>query len=258
MEQLALSVMVIIGVLSFVTEYIDATLGMGYGTSLAAILILMGYNPLDFVAPLLISQFVAGLFAGLSHHFIRNVDFSMRSPDLKVAATLGAFSIIGVVIAAFVAKMLPADILKLYIGTLVFVLGIVILVTIGRTFVFTWGRIMALGLVSAFNKGLSGGGFGPMATGGQILSGVETKSAVGITSLAEGIASIAGVIAWIYVGWVEFGFTMPLTLGAILSVPFSALTVKRLHARNLRVIVGIAILVLGLVIVLQTVLMGVY
>jgi hypothetical protein len=55
--------MLIIGILSFVTEYIDATLGMGYGTSLAAILILMGYSPLDFVPPLLISQFVAGLFA---------------------------------------------------------------------------------------------------------------------------------------------------------------------------------------------------
>ncbi len=249
--------MVIIGILSFITEYVDATLGMGYGTSLAAILILMGYNPLDFVAPLLISQFVAGVFAGLSHHFIRNVDFSLGSPDLKIASTLGAFSIIGVVIAAFVAKALPTDILKLYIGALVFALGIVILVTIGRTFVFTWGRIMGLGLVSAFNKGISGGGFGPMATGGQILSGVETKSAVGITSLAEGIASIVGVAAWFVVGWTEYGFTIPLTLGAILSVPISAVTVKRLHARNLRAIVGFAILVLGLIIVLQTVLMGV-
>lgn len=249
--------MVIIGILSFITEYIDATLGMGYGTSLAAILILMGYNPIDFVAPLLISQFVAGVFAGLSHHFIRNVDFSLGSPDLKVASLLGGFSIIGVVIAAFVAKAIPSDILKLYIGTLVFILGIVILVTIGRTFVFTWGRIMALGFVSAFNKGISGGGFGPIATGGQILSGVETKSAVGITSLAEGVASMVGVAAWFVVGWGEYGFTIPLTLGAILSVPISALTVKRLHARNLRVIVGFAILILGLIIVLQAVFGGV-
>lgn len=92
-----------------------------------------------------------------------------------------------------------------------------------------------------------------MATGGQILSGVETKSAVGITSLAEGIASIAGVAAWMYVGWTEIGFTLPLTIGAILSVPFSALTVKRLHARNLRAVVGLAIMILGLVIILQTV-----
>lgn len=252
MEELALSAMIIIGILSFVTEYIDATLGMGYGTSLAAVLILMGYDPLDFVPPLLISQFVAGLFAGLSHHFVRNVDFTMGSPDLKVAGILGLCSIVGVVIAAFIAANLDPFVLKMYIGVLVFVLGIVILVTIGRTFVFTWGRIVALGLVSAFNKGMSGGGYGPMATGGQILSGVETKSAVGITSLAEGIASIAGVIAWWYVGWEEVGFTLPLTLGAVLSVPFSALTVRKLHARNLRVIVGIAILALGLIIVVQT------
>jgi uncharacterized membrane protein YfcA len=242
--------MLIIGFLSFVTEYVDATLGMGYGTSLAAILLLMGYSPLDFVPPLLISQFVAGLFAGLSHHFVRNVDFSLGSPDLKVAGILGACSIVGVVIAAFVAVWLDPFILKLYIGVLVFALGIVILVLIGRTFVFTWGRIVG---VSAFNKGLSGGGYGPMATGGQILSGVETKSAVGITSLAEGIASIVGVVAWMYVGWTEMGFTIPLTVGAMLSVPFSALTVKRLHARNLRAIVGLAIMILGLVIIVQTI-----
>jgi len=246
--------MLIIGILSFITEYIDATLGMGYGTSLAAILILMGYSPLDFVPPLLISQFVAGLFAGLSHHFLRNVDFTLGSPDLKVAGILGACSIVGIIIAAYVVYLLPVDILKMYIGVLVFALGIVILVTIGRTFMFTWGRIVALGVVSSFNKGVSGGGFGPMATGGQILSGVETKSAVGITSLAEGIASIVGVIAWLLLGWqLEAYFTVPLTVGAILSVPFSALTVKRLHARNLRAIVGIAILALGLVIVLQTI-----
>lgn len=252
MEELTVTAMVIIGILSFITEYVDATLGMGYGTSLAAILILMGYDPLDFVPPLLISQFVAGMFAGLSHHFVRNVDFTMGSPDLKVATILGLCSIVGVVIAVPIATWLDPFVLKMYIGILVFVLGIVILVTIGRSFVFTWGRIVGLGLISAFNKGLSGGGFGPMATGGQILSGVETKSAVGITSLAEGIASIAGVIAWSYVGWKEFGLTLPLTIGAVLSVPFSALTVRRLHARNLRAVVGIAIMILGLIIVVQT------
>lgn len=251
-----MTMMFIIGFLSFVTEYVDATLGMGYGTSLAAILLLMGYSPLDFVPPLLISQFVAGMFAGISHHFVRNVDFTMGSPDLKIAGILGVCSIVGVVIAAFVAVRLDQFVLELYIGILVFTLGIVILVLIGRSFVFTWGRIVALGFISAFNKGLSGGGYGPMATGGQILSGVETKSAVGITSLAEGIASIVGVAAWMWVGWTEMGFTIPLTVGAILSVPFSALTVKRLHARNLRAIVGLAIMVLGLVIIIQTLVMG--
>jgi uncharacterized membrane protein YfcA len=247
--ELSLEILLLIGFLSFITEYIDATVGMGYGTSLVAILLLMGYDPLQFVPALLVSQFVAGLIAGLAHHFVRNVDFTIGSRDLKVASILSACSIVGVVIAVFVAASLPPFILKMYIGLLVLVLGIVILVTVGRSFIFTWGRII---LASAFNKGLSGGGFGPLATGGQLLTGVETKSAIGITSLAEGIASIAGVIAWIFVGWEEVGFTIPLTVGALISVPLSALTVKKIHARNLRVFVGIAILVLGLIIVIQT------
>ncbi|MFQ6060453.1 MAG: sulfite exporter TauE/SafE family protein [Thermoplasmata archaeon] len=250
--ELTLEVLIMIGFLSFLTEYVDATVGMGYGTSLVAILLIMGFDPLHFVPALLISQFVAGLIAGLAHHFVRNVDFTIGSPDLKVASILSVCSIVGVVIAVFVAANLDPFYLKTYIGLLVLILGIVILVTIGRTFIFTWGRIIALGLVSAFNKGLSGGGFGPMATGGQILSGVETKSAIGITSLAEGIASIVGVIAWIFVGWKEVGFAIPLTLGALISVPLSAYTVKKIHARNLRAIVGIAILVLGAIILIQT------
>lgn len=253
MPEMTLTLILIIGFLSFVTEYVDATLGMGYGTSLAAILILMGFEIHEFVPPLLISQFVAGLFAGLAHHFVRNVDFTLRSPDLKVATILGLFSIVGIVIAAYVASVVASEILEIYVGALVFVLGIVILVTVGRAFIFTWGRIVALGFISAFNKGVSGGGFGPMATGGQILSGVETKSAVGITSLAEGIASIAGVVAWLFITIGEVGLIAPLTIGAIISVPFSALTVKRLRARNLRVVVGLAILILGLIIVVQSI-----
>ncbi|UCD91580.1 MAG: hypothetical protein JSV43_04805 [Methanobacteriota archaeon] len=63
-----------------------------------------------------------------------------------------------------------------------------------------------------------------------------------------------GVVAWIYVGFTEIGLTIPLTVGALISVPFSALTVKRLRARNLRVIVGIAILAIGVIILLQAIL----
>jgi len=40
--------------------------------------------------------------------------------------------------------------------------------------------------------GLSGGGYGPLVTSGQVIFGVPAKSAVAITSLAEGITCLAG------------------------------------------------------------------
>jgi hypothetical protein len=45
-----------------------------------------------------------------------------------------------------------------------------------------WG-LLGLGLLGSFNKGLSGGGYGPLLTIGQILSGVNAKSAVVVGDL---------------------------------------------------------------------------
>ena len=57
---------------------------------------------------------------------------------------------------------------------------------------FSWWRIGGLGTLAAFNKGISGGGYGPLVTAGQVLSGIRGRNAVGITSLAEGVTSIVG------------------------------------------------------------------
>ena len=40
---------------AFICEYMDSTLGMGYGTTLTPILLMMGYNPLQIVPVVLIS-----------------------------------------------------------------------------------------------------------------------------------------------------------------------------------------------------------
>ena len=60
-------------------------------------------------------------------------------------------------------------------------------------------KIIFSGTIASFNKGMSGGGYGPIVTVGQILSGVEGKSAVGITSLAEGLTCLVGVITYIFI-----------------------------------------------------------
>jgi len=59
-----------------------------------------------------------------------------------------------------------------------------ILVTRGSGLSFAWRRITALGLVAAFNKGMSGGVYRPVVMGGQMLSGADSKSAIGITCAA--------------------------------------------------------------------------
>lgn len=253
--------------LAFVCEFIDSTLGMGYGTTLTPILLLMGYSPVSIVPAVLISELFTGGLAALMHHRAGNAFFDFRntpehrivkkmgllgyiprSHDARIAWVLGVSSLVGAVGAALLAISIPAFQLKLSIGLIVTAMGVLILARRGRPPGFSWRRIAGLGTVAAFNKGLSGGGYGPLVTGGQILSGVATKSAVAITSMSESFTCLVGVLAYLLAG-VEMDWTAApvLTLGAVCSVPLSAMAVKRMKMGNFTLIIGAATLILGLI-----------
>jgi uncharacterized membrane protein YfcA len=234
--------------LALFCEYIDSTLGMGYGTTLTPILLLVGYEPTQIVHSVLLSEFLTGILAGVLHHEFGNVDLKPGSRPFKVVMALTACSIVGTLAAVFIAVNIPEWVLKTYIGVLVLSMGIGILLTISKTFAFSWKKIIGLGFVAALNKGLSGGGYGPLVTGGQIMAGVDGKGAIGITSLAEGLVCIIGVLAYTLTGngAVDWGLAPSLILGAVFSVPFAALTVKKMPTRKLRWAIGIAITALGL------------
>jgi len=233
--------------LAFVCEFVDATLGMGYGTSLTPILLLMGFEPLQIVPAVLLSEFVTGITAAFFHHSVRNVNFKPKSKDAKVAFVLALFSIIGTVGAVFLAIKLPPKVLKIWIGGIVILMGVFILATFNRKPRFSWRNITILGTIASFNKGMSGGGYGPLVMGGQILSGIGIKNAVGITSLAEGITCFVGVTLYCFfqsrVDWILAPWLMA---GAVLSIPFAAITLKKLPAKKVKIAVAIAVTILGL------------
>lgn len=268
---IALGVIIAIVVLAFLGEYIDSTLGMGYGTTLTPILLLMGYEPLQIVPAVLVSELFTGLLAGFTHHAVGNVVFlpkTMRLSliirrlrekglsygirtgmpfHLKITLLIASCSVVGTVASVCLALSLPKFFLKMYIGVLVLAIGIFILATLNRTYKFSWAKVVGLGLLASFNKGISGGGYGPVVTGGQLLAGIDGKNAIGITSLAEGLTCIVGVsVYWLNPQPIDWGLAPWLCLGALLSVPFSAWTVKSIKTDKLRLLIGIMTLLLGL------------
>jgi uncharacterized membrane protein YfcA len=277
--EIALGLIFLIIAIAFVCEYVDSTLGMGYGTTLTPVLLIMGYSPLQVVPVVLISELVSGILAAVFHHKEGNVNLKPKTMDvsiiaerlkslgyiesfnrgipkhLKVALLLAVCSIIGTVAAVFIAVNIPKFWLKLYIGCLVFSMGITMLVCFNKEFRFSWKKITFLGLIASFNKGMSGGGYGPVVTGGQILSGVEGKSAVGITSLAEGLTCAVGIIMYMLVAKAPLDLRLApiITIGAVLSVPFSAKSVKVLTARKLKLAIAVVTLLLGMFTILKTV-----
>jgi uncharacterized membrane protein YfcA len=278
---LEISTTYIIGfiLLAFLCEYVDSTLGMGYGTTLTPLLLIMGYNPLQVVPVILISELISGLLAGMLHHREGNVNLKPKTfnfriilrqfrkigllesirrglpKHLKVAMILAICSIIGTIAAVFLAVNLPKFWLKLYIGIIVLSMGIMILVCYNKDFKFSWAKIVGLGSLASFNKGISGGGYGPVVTGGQILAGVEGKSAVGITSLAEGLTCAVGIISYIFIANKPLDLSLApyISIGAIMSVPFSAKSVKFVSEKNLKLAIAVLTIILGLWTIIKTI-----
>jgi uncharacterized membrane protein YfcA len=279
MLELSVWTIVVIAVVAFLCEYMDSTLGMGYGTTLTPVFLLMGFSPMQIVPAILLSELISGLLAGFFHHREGNVNLKPKTADifkikymlrplgyvenlrsafplhLKVAILLAGCSIFGTVAAVFVAVNIPKFWLKLYIGCLVLLMGIIILICFNRNFKFSKKRIIFLGLIASFNKGMSGGGYGPVVTSGQVLSGIEGRSAVGITSLAEGLTCLVGVIMYIFVCRKPVDWTLApyIIIGAVLSVPLSAKSVKIMSERKLKVAIAILTIALGILTIAKTV-----
>ena len=233
---------------AFFCEFVDSSLGMGYGTILTPVLLLMGYEPLQVVPAVLLSEFVTGITSAFFHHSARNVNFRPHTMDFRVALVLAIFGMVGTIASVFCAIKLPPEFLKLWIGFIVLSMGIVILATYHRKPKFRWSKLITLGTVASFNKGISGGGYGPLVMGGQILSGIGVKNAVGITSLTEGLTCLAAIILYVMfrseVDWVLAPWLMA---GAVLSIPFATHVLKKISEDKAKIGVAVIIVILGVV-----------
>jgi uncharacterized membrane protein YfcA len=244
----------LVAVLAFFLEVIDASFGMGYGTILTPAMLMLGFDALEVVPAIIASQFVGDFLAVFFHHRFKNVDMSPGSQDLRVGLTLAVFSLLGSVAAVLFALRLSKFALNLYIGVLVAVVGVVVLASDERSRNFSWLRLLFLGSIASFNKGLSGGGYGPVVTAGQILTGVEPRAAIGITSLAEGVTCIAAVLTYGFSGkTIDWSLALALAVGVALSTPVAAFIVKKLHSKHLKLMIGGLTLILGALTVFKTV-----
>lgn len=233
-------------------EYMDSSLGMGYGTTLTPLLLLAGFEPLQIVPAVLISELLTGLTAGLMHQRDGNVDFLHDPRARRTALLLTALSTVGALMAVWVAVSVSKFWLGLLITAIVLAMGVVILATRNRQITYRSGTLVTVGAVAAFNKGLSGGGYGPLVTAGQVVSGLPAKHAVAITSVAESLTCAIGVAGYLALGKsIDWNLAVPLAAGALLSVPLATMTVRGVSETSMRALVGAATLLLGVVALLK-------
>jgi len=267
-------ILIVLG--GFVCEFIDASMGMMFGTILSPVLIIAGFEPVLVVPSILLSQALGGFTASIFHHRLRNVNLALKTinpkiiakklselgyiesfkrgitKDLKVSFCIVSLGIVATIIAALTAISIPKAVLKTYIGILVLVMGIILLLC--PVFKFSWKKMIVVGILSAFNKGISGGGFGPVVTSGQVLAGRDGKSSIGATTFAEAPICIAGFLTFLITkGISDWNLVILLSMGALLGAPLGALLTSKFKSeKRLKIILGLLTLVLGTWILVRT------
>ncbi len=230
-----------------VMEFVDSALGMMYGTVLSPLLIIMNYSAVEVVPSLLISQAVGGFIASFMHHNCKNANFQSGSTDRKIAITIIWFGAFACLFGVFTSISIPKKVLNTYIGLLVTVIGVLILCR--RTIIPTNGKIYILGFVSAFNKALSGGGFGPLVAGGQLVfRNRSEKGAIGSTDFAEAPICLFSFLLWVaFKGLPPAALFLPLCAGSAIGGFFGPKFLSLIKSRErLKQVLGVLVLLEGI------------
>ena len=183
-------------------EFMDASAGMGFGTALTPLLLMVGFDPKQIVPVVMIQQGAAGLVGAFLHREFENVEwkFSPMSETVKlwliIAGTGVLFNltaIIGVYKIFHVGKIW----IKLYVALLLLMMGAVSLFQSRKDRPYRPKRMVLWAALAGFNKGVGGGGYGPVVTIGGLLAGVPVKSMLAVTAISEGTVSTIAVLIWI-------------------------------------------------------------
>lgn len=233
-------------VLALACEFVDATIGMGYGTTLTPILIILGY-PVGMIVPAaLLSQFVANVAASYFHHSAGNYNFWKDHRTRNVGLLMGGVGLVISFVTMQAALKVPDRVLRIGITLMVLGIGVFMLVGSRLKVQFRMRNVGILAGVAAFNKAFSGGGYGPLVCGGQVLVGLPVRAAVASTALAEALVCIAAVGSFYVSGrTIPMFILLPLVAGALLSTPASAITLNRLPQALVKRLMAIAIVFLG-------------
>lgn len=245
-------------VAAFIFETFDSASGMGFGATLGALLFVLGYPAAAVVPTLLFSEAATGIVGGLFHNEFKNVEFGVESDSATEATrVLGLVTGIGVaatvvsVVLAYLAIEVSGPVVQAYIGlVIVFIAGLTLLQNVtDLSGTYSQRRLAGFAVLAGLNKGITGSGFGPVITLGEILSGIYEKSATAITSMSEGIVSLGGIVTFFAISIAGVGLDLTLLpsvfAGGFLAAIFAPYTVRVLPNRILQYIVPTYALILA-------------
>ncbi len=238
--------------MAFSSAFVNSIAGGGYGTMLTPPLLLMGFNPIQFIPSILLSHSIISFILIYSNR----KKYQCESPcynEKKLISYIIFFGIIGIISSIFLLSMLNEFYVQLYIALLTIILGGLLIFLRKRKLIFSYKRMMGISLIAAFNKGISGGGYGTIISSGQMLSGVECKKALSNCFYAEAIISLIGFFIFVVFiqNFIIFELTIFILIGAFLAIPFATRIMHRITNNKLTLIIGFLLIILGIITLIQ-------
>ncbi len=235
--------LIVLGVVGFLAQLIDGSLGMAYGVTSSTMLLAVGLAPAAASAAVHFSEIGTSLVSGFSHHKLGNVDWRTVS-ILAVPGFVGAFA--G---ATFLASIDGAA-AKPWVAGILLTLGAYViwrfLVLGGKRPTFrsrpSVGMLAPMGLVGGALDAIGGGGWGPVGTTTLLSSGrLEPRKVIGSIDTSEFVVAVGGSLGFLFAlssSEIPWGYALALLCGGVVAAPIAAWLVKKLAARVLGVAAG--------------------
>lgn len=234
--------LLLIALAGFGASFVDGALGMGFGVTSSTLLIAVGLTPALASASVHLAKLGTAAASGAAHYRFGNVDWA-GVRRIGIPGAMGAF------VGATVLSNISAKAALPFTGTLLFVLGIYIVIR------FVRGRaprrkpgvpglrlMVPLGLIGGFVDATGGGGWGPVTTPTLMADGRLTPARViGTVNTAEFIVALAaslGFLVGLGTAGIDLGIVLALLIGGVIAAPIAAYVVRHLNARILGVVVG--------------------
>jgi uncharacterized protein len=235
--------LIVLGLVGFLAQLIDGSLGMAYGVTSSTLLIAAGVAPAASSAAVHFSEIGTSLVSGISHAKLGNVDW-------RTVSILAGPGFVGAFAGATLLVNLDGDLAKPIVAGILLLLGLYVvwrfLVLGGRRPTFA-GRpsvafLMPIGLVGGTLDAVGGGGWGPVGTTSLLSSGrLEPRKVVGSIDTSEFVVAVGGSLGFLLglgAAGIDWGIALALLVGGVFAAPIAALVVRYLPARVLGVAAG--------------------
>lgn len=230
-------------------QFVDGTLGMGFGVTSATVLLYLGVAPVTASAATHAAKLPTTLISGLSHWRAGNVDgkilLRVAIPG-AVGGFLGAVVLTNISLAS--AKAWMAGLL-VFFGAVIFArfgFGLRLIPTPKNGHTARW--LSPIGLLGGFVDATGGGGWGPVVTPSLMtVTSHEPRKVVGTTNAAEFVVAVS-VSTGFLTGAAQHGIpwlpVIGLVIGGVITAPIAARLAGRLpHAPMGTLVGGLVVLV---------------